>query len=148
MVTPGACPPAGERRAEWPFLRAGVAAAAGLLAAWLVGWGAYELVHEDPTRLELTTRCLTKEKFLPVTGVGNDPVATSASGGSLVTRVEGNGVTLSIAGSDEEAEEIVRSYQAVAGSLTGRLERRGSYVYLWERAASPTQRQAMFDCEY
>jgi hypothetical protein len=139
---------ADERRAEWPFLRAGLVAAAALAAVWLLGWGIYELVHEDPTRLELTTRCLTQEQFLPVTGVGNDPIAASASGGSLATRVEGNGVHLSIAGSDEEAEKIVRSYHAVAGPLTGRLERRGRYVYVWEGVASPTQRQAMFDCEY
>lgn len=136
------------RGAEWPFALGGLAVAASVAVVWLVAWGAYEIVHRDPTAFERTTRCLTQEKFLPVTSVDNDPIAESAAGGALATRVEGNGVHLALAGSDEEAEGIVRNYRSVAGPLTGRLEQRGRYVYLWEGVASPTQRQAMFDCEY
>ena len=36
----------------------------------------------------------------------------------------------------------------VAGELTGKLERRGKVVYVWEGVASPTQRQTMYDCHY
>ena len=62
--------------------------------------------------------------------------------------MEGNGVHVSIAGSDDEAAELVRRYRAVAGRLEGRLEQRGRYVYLWEGVATSWSRQTMFDCEY
>ncbi len=139
---------ADEQRSEWRFLRGGFIAVVGLTAAWLIAWGIWELFDDEPTRLELTTRCITVEQGLPLESTAGDPIAESARGGTLATRVEGNGVHVSIAGSDDEAAELVRRYRAVAGRLEGRLEQRGRYVYLWEGVATSVGRQTMFDCEY
>ena len=68
--------------------------------------------------------------------------------GWVATRVEGNGVHVAIARSTDEAERLVELYQSVAGELTGKLERRGKVVYIWEGVSSPTQRQTMYDCHY
>ena len=78
----------------------------------------------------------------------DDPLAASAGDGFFATTIEGNTVTVSLAASDEQAVSIEGTYRAVGGDLTGRLERRGNTVYLWRYTASPTQRQAMYDCEY
>ena len=67
---------------------------------------------------------------------------------ALKTTIEGNDVTVSLASSEKQAAEIERFYRAVGGDLEGRLELRQRTVYLWRFRSSPTQRQAMYDCQY
>jgi hypothetical protein len=133
---------------EWRYLRWALVAIAALLAFEVTGWLVYRAVHEETPPLELTVRCLTREKMLEVQAVTDDPIAQSASRGALATRVEGNGVHVSIAGSNSEAERLGGYYTDVAGDLAGKLEQRGKVVYLWEGVATPTQRQTMYDCFY
>ena len=137
----------GNREGEWAFAVFGVICCAVLAAGTLAGWGLYERLHHETPRIELTQRCLTRERRLTIASGERDPIAASASGGWLVTTVETNNVHISIAGSEREAVRIADAYQAVA-DLGGRLELRGSHVYLWGRPPSPTQRQALYDCEY
>lgn len=132
---------------EWRYLRGAFVVLAGLLFFEIAGWLVYRAVHEETPPLELTVRCLTREKLLEV-GPATDPIAASARGGWVATRVEGNGVHVAIAQSGSEAERLAGYYRDVAGDLAGRLERRGKVVYLWEGVATPTQRQTMYDCFY
>ena len=46
-------------------------------------------MHEGPTALELTERCLRREKLLETTPAA-DPIAATAGGGALLTRVGGD----------------------------------------------------------
>jgi hypothetical protein len=133
---------------EWRYLRWALVAITAFLVLEVAGWLVYRVVHEETPPLELTIRCLTREKLLDVRVVSDDPIAESASRGSVATRVEGNGVHVAIAGSKSEAERLVGYYTDVAGDLAGKLEQRGKVVYLWEGVASPTQRQTMYDCFY
>ena len=135
-----------SRDREWWYLRGALVALGGLLALQVAGWLVYRVVHEEPS-LQETVRCLTREKLLELTSE-TDPIAASAKHGWVATRVEGNGVHVSIAASTSEAERIVDLYHSVGGRLEGQLERRGKVVYLWEAASTPTQRQAMYDCHY
>ena len=133
---------------EWAFLRGGLLAVAALCVAALVEWGVYSVVHEGPDPAASITTCLVAERGFAVT-TARDPIAQSAELGALRTTVETNGVTIVVAKDSERAESIVAAYRSVAGNLEeGRLERRGRLVYLWDRPASPTQRQALFNCEY
>ena len=132
---------------EWRYLRGAFAALAAVIALQIVGWLVYRVVHEETPPLQETVRCLTREKLLELTAA-TDPIAASARGGWVATRVEGNGVHAAIAGSTDEAERLVELYQSVAGDLTGKLERRGKVVYIWEGVSTPTQRQTMYDCHY
>lgn len=136
-------------RLEWLYLRIALGAVALIAVAVVAGWKAHEL-RQPPalTRLEKTVGCLSGEKGLTAVAPAGDPLADSAGDGSLKTTVEGNDVTVALASSEEQAARIERYYRAVAGDLGGRLERRGTAVYLWRFRSSPTQRQAMYDCEY
>jgi hypothetical protein len=137
---------AADRRGEWPSLRLGLYAAA-VLAVLVVGVGtAQAVLDDDPSRLDRVSNCFRREKLLQVMPATDDPIAQEADGGALATRVEGNGLHVAIAGSESEAARIVRLYRTIGGSLRGRLEQRARYVYLWEGVATPTQRQAAFDC--
>ncbi|HET9289192.1 MAG TPA: hypothetical protein VFO26_16690 [Gaiella sp.] len=136
---------------EWSYLRAACAVVGLLVVAELAGWIIYGSVHHEPTALELTQKCLRREKLLSVESIGDDAIAVAARGGALATRVEGNGVHLAIAKSDDEAEEIAQAYLQTAGrNIDARLDVRGRVVYVWEAAdgPSPTQRQTMYDCWY
>ena len=136
---------------EWRYLRVAFVAVLALVVAQLAGWLVYRAAHDEPTALALTDRCLRREKLLSVGPVLDDPVAGSAHGGALATRVEGNGVHVAIATSDAEAAALVATYLETAGrNVETRLERRGRVVYLWEQALepTPTQRQTMYDCWY
>jgi hypothetical protein len=133
---------------EWRYLRGALLALAAVLALQVGGWLAYRAVHERTPPLELTVRCLTREKLLELGPATGDPIAASAGEGWVATRIEGNGVHIAIAGSGSEAERIVELYQMVGGTLAGKLERRGRVVYLWEGVSSPTQRQTVYDCHY
>jgi hypothetical protein len=132
---------------EWRYLRGALGAIAVVVALQIGGWLVYRAVHEETPPLSETIRCLTREKLLELV-TDTDPIAASARGGWVATRVEGNGVHAAIAHSTSEAERLVDLYTSVAGELTGRLERRGKVVYIWEGVASPTQRQTMYDCHY
>lgn len=136
---------------EWRYLRVACAFVALLVAAELVGWLVYRSRPHGPSALEHTETCLRREKLLPVEPVVDDPIASSARGGALATRVEGNGVHLAIARSDAEAQELADEYLRTAGrGIEQRLEVRGRVVYVWEQARepTPTERQTMYDCWY
>jgi hypothetical protein len=137
-----------ERRSEWPYVKGGAAAVALLVVVMLVGWGIYSAVDEDMDQFELMVRCLENEKGLGHTEPSGDLVATTADLGALATIVETNPVTIAVSSSEDRAERVAERYRAVGGDLTGRLEVRSTSVYLWERPASPTQRQTLYDCTY
>jgi hypothetical protein len=131
---------------EWSYLRHGSIAVLALVAAALIGWGIDSALWEDSGFAKLS-RCLTVEKELTLE-TPRDPIAQSAELGAVRTVVETNGVTVAVASGTKSAERIIASYHAIAGDLQGRLEQRGRLVYLWDRPASPTQRQTMYDCTY
>jgi hypothetical protein len=131
---------------EWRYLRVGFLAVAVLVVAALVSWGIQTAIWEDPA-FEETRRCLVSEKGIAVEPT-RDPIARSAELGALRTAIETNGVTISIASSEEAAERILAAYRSVAGDLGTRLELRGRTVYLWDGEPSPSQRQTLFDCTY
>jgi hypothetical protein len=132
-----------ERRAA----RVGVVGALVVVLAQLVVGSAWSLTHDDPTLLERTRQCLEREKGLAVEPTVDDPVAASASEGTLRTVVEGGLVTLSIARSDAEVARLRAGY-AAQGDPGARLDVHGRYLALWLRAPSPTQRQVTYDCAY
>ncbi|MBM3676616.1 MAG: hypothetical protein FJW96_01840 [Actinobacteria bacterium] len=133
---------------EWPFVRAGLAVVAALAVAQLVGWGIWSLVHEEPTRYQRTVRCLTREKGLPVETDLREALLWATSGGAFHTVIEGNGVTVWLHRDEAEGRTTVERYQRIAGPLTGRLLQRWRAVYLFDGPYSPTQLQALIDCEY
>ena len=129
-------------------LRAGLLAVAALSLSALIGWGVYSVVHDDPGAFARVKTCLVNEKGLTLE-TPRDPIARTAELGAVRTVVETNGVTISVASDPESAARIVAAYRRVASDLEeGRLEQRGRLVFLWDRPASPTQRQALFDCQY
>ena len=132
---------------EWKYLRGAFVAVVAIIVLQIAGSLVYRVVHEETPPLAETIRCLTREKLLELTNA-IDPIAASAKGGWVATRVEGNGVHAAIARSTSEAERLFDLYQSVAGELAGRLERRGKVVYLWEAVSTPTQQQTMYDCHY
>jgi hypothetical protein len=133
---------------EWTYLRAALVVVAVLAVADVAAWKVHDWRHPPPTRLESTVRCFEGEKGVLVTVPAGDPLSASAAGGSLRTTVEGNGVIVVLAGSEEQARKLEQTYRDVGGDLSGRLERRDRTVYLWDRPSSPTQRQATYDCQY
>ena len=131
-----------ERRAA----RLGLVGALVVVLAQLVVASAWSLTHDDPTLLDLTRRCLEREKGLVVEATTGDRVAASAGGGTLRTVVEGGLVTIALATSEAEAERLRAAY--AAGDPGPRLDVHGRYVALWLRPPSPTQRQVTYDCAY
>ena len=131
-----------ERRAA----RLGLVGALVVVLAQLVVASAWSLTHDDPTLLDLTRRCLEREKGLVVEATAGDRVAASAGGGTLRTVVEGGLVTIALATSEAEAESLRAAY--AAGDPGARLDVRGRYVALWLPPPSPTQRQVTYDCAY
>ena len=133
---------------EWTYLRAALVVVAVLVVADVVAWKVHDLRNPPPTRLESAVRCFEAEKGVLVKVPAGDPLSASAAAGSLRTTVEGNGVIVVLAGSEEQARALEQTYRNVGGDLSGRLERRGRTVYLWDRPSSPTQRQTTYDCQY
>jgi hypothetical protein len=135
---------------EWRYLRAACVVVVVLVAAELAGWLVYRSVHDGPTALELTEKCLRREKLLPIESHTGDELARSARGGTLATRVEGNGVQVVIATSDDEARRLEAAYLLTGRKIRLRLDVRGRVLYVWElpEVPSPTQRQTMYDCWY
>jgi hypothetical protein len=139
----------GQRPAdEWRYLRAACATVAVLVVAQLAGWLVYRSVHDEPTALDLTQKCLRREKLLPIESIAGDEIAGTARGGAIATRVEGNGVHVAIAKSEAEARELADAYLQTGRNIENRLDVRGRVVYVWEAVHSPTQRQTMYDCWY
>ena len=132
---------------EWRYLRVAFAAVALLVVAELTGWIVYRHVHHGPTALELTDNCLRREKLLETTLAG-DPIARTAGGGNLVTRVGADGVQVVIASSDEEAAELEAAYRRTGRRIELRLDVRGRVLYVWEtlrrrrRCSSPARDSA------
>lgn len=136
---------------EWRYLRAACVIVVVLVVAQVGGWLVYRSVHHGPTPLELTEKCLRREKLLPIESLDGDTIAASARGGAIATRVEGNGVHVAIATSDREAAELADEYLHTAGrQIELRLDVRGRVVYVWEAPTRPTatERQTMYDCWY
>lgn len=141
-------PPASD---EWRYLRAACVIVGVIVLVELGGWLVYRSVHHGPTALELTEKCLRREKLLTIESLDGDTIAESARGGALATRVEGNGVHLAIATSDSEAAELAKEYLRTAGrQIDLRLDVHGRVLYVWEAPQRPTasQRQTMYDCWY
>lgn len=144
MSVPPACD-------EWRYLRAACVIVGVIVLVELGGWLVYRSVHHGPTALELTEKCLRREKLLTIESLDGDTIAESARGGALATRVEGNGVHLAIATSDSEAAELAKEYLRTAGrQIDLRLDVHGRVLYVWEAPQRPTasQRQTMYDCWY
>ena len=135
-------------RREWLYLRIALGVVALIVVADVAGWKVHDLKNPRPTRLELSLRCLNGEKGVATVVPTGDLLADSAGEGALKSTIEGNDVTVSLASSEKQAAEIERFYRAVGGDLEGRLELRDRTVYLWRFRSSPTQRQAMYDCQY
>jgi hypothetical protein len=133
---------------DWTVVRIGLAVVALVVVADLVVWAVHDHRHPGLTRLEATIACLRDEKHVAVQVPAGDPLSATAGAGSLRTTVEGNGVIVALASSGAQAQRLGAAYDAVGGDLTGRLEVRGETVYLWDRVASPTQRQTLYDCQY
>jgi hypothetical protein len=128
--------------------RLGLVVAAVAVGFQLVVGAAWSLSHDDPTYLELTARCFTREEHTQVEPTTGDPVAGSASGGTLTTEVEGNLVTVSLVASGAEGERLRTAYLATGGDVGSRLEVRGRYVRLWHRPPTDSQRRTVDACEY
>ena len=132
--------------AEGVKTKAPLIAVAVIATASVIGSISYNVGHHDPTRFDRMVTCLTEVKGVQITIPTRDPIAESAKVGALLTTVEGNPVTVSVARSEKEADKLVRNYHSVAGELADRLERRETSVYLFANPASPTQRQILYDC--
>ena len=134
---------------EWRYLRAAFVVVGCLALAETAGWLVYRAVHVGPTALELTERCLRREKLLETTPAA-DPIAATAGGGALLTRVGGDVVQVVIASSEEEAAALEAAYRRTGRRIDLRLDVRDRVLYVWEpvRRPSPTQRQTLYDCWY
>jgi hypothetical protein len=127
--------------------RLGLVAALMLVLAQAAAGAAWSLTHDDPTELELTRRCLEREKGFEIRETSGDAVAETARGGTLRAIVEGGLVTLSIATSSAEVDRLRAAY-AVGGDPGDRLDVHGRYVALWLRDPTRGQRQHTYDCAY
>jgi hypothetical protein len=128
--------------------RLGLAVSAAVVGVQLAVGAAWSLSHDDPTFLQLTSQCFTREMHTQVEGTSGDPIASSARGGTLTTVVEGNLVTVALVQSAAEAERLREAYLALGGDVASRLEVRGRYVRLWHRPPSDSQRRTADGCEY
>jgi hypothetical protein len=136
---------------EWRYLQVACAVIVVIVVTALAGWIVDRSLHDDPSALELTEKCLRREKLLPIEPSPVDAIASTARGGTLATRVEGTGVLVVIAKSDEEAKDLVNTYLQTTGrNIEARLDVRGRVIYVWEGAFGPlsTQRETMYDCWY
>ena len=125
----------------------GVAVAALLLCAQVVAGLVREAVSDEPSRLELVQTCLT-ERSTPFESVSGDPIAESATRGSLRTSVEGNSVTVALGESEDDAQRLYQAYADVAPPdvIGTRLDRRRKVVFLWDTEPTSSQREFMYLC--
>lgn len=132
-----------ERRAVgW-----GLAVAAFVAVAVLGIGGLYTVLYPGPSRLDLANRCLTSEKRLDVLTPFNDPVAASATGGTLSTDIQSNHVTISLAGSTTEAKQLVARYRGYS-IPSGRLTLYERVVAFWQRPPTQDEIETVRDCSY
>jgi hypothetical protein len=133
---------AGERRAL-ALSALGLAAVAVL---WVGGWAIRESTDVDPSALAVLSKCL-RGSGLEVATPANDPLAGSASGGSLVTTIEGNSVTVSLWDDASSAERTVATYARLTSEdLTGRALVRGDAAVLWTTPPTGEQASSLYRC--
>ena len=125
----------------------GTVVACAVVATQLLVGLAWSAGNDDPTGLELTQRCLEREKGLRVGSAIGDDIAVSAQGGTLRTEIEGGLATISVATSEAEVERLSRAYES-SGVDAARLDVHGRYVVLWLREPTLSQRQVTYDCAY
>ncbi len=128
---------------ERSFVLRSLAIVVGVLAVLAVGDWVHATLTSGPSHLDLTRACLGDDRGYYLFAV-TDPVALTAKKGALMALIEGNRVSISIAGSSGAAEKLAAAYGQVPSP---QLEVRGDRVYRWDRPPSPTQRQAVYDCE-
>ena len=132
------------RRAEQWWVLVGVGFVVSLLCAQVVvGF----VRADEPSFLEKVETCLT-ERATPFEEVSGDPIALSAERGALRTTVDGNSVTVSLGGSEKDAERLYDAYTAVASDevVATLLDRRRKVVFLWSREPTTAQREFMYLC--
>jgi hypothetical protein len=140
---------ADERALEVRYVLAAVLAVAVILGAQLIGWGIYEAVHHDITKYELITRCLEREKLLPVVATPTkDPFTVMADRGAFSVNIEGNRLEVAVTSSSRKASRLAAEYRAIYPDVANRLETLNTGVYLWATEPSPSQRQTAVDCVY
>lgn len=133
--------------AEQAWIRIGVVVVTIVLCLQAAGGGVRSVVVDTPSRLELVQTCLV-ERSTPFGAASQDLIALSASRGALTATVEGNRVTIALAGSDSEAQRLVDAYATVASTEVVRtlLDRRRKVVFLWEREPTASQREFAYLC--
>ena len=132
------------RRAEQRWVLVGVGLVAALLCAQVVvGF----VRADEPSFLQKVETCLT-ERATPFEEVSGDPIALSAKRGALRTTVDGNSVTLSLGGSEKDAQRLYDAYAAVASAdvVATLLDRRRKIVLLWDSEPTTAQRDFMYLC--
>jgi hypothetical protein len=133
-----------RRRSETRWLLIGLVAVAVFVVAQFVGGLVRVAVEKPPTYLEKLQTCLTERKT-PYEPATSDPIASSASRGALRTTVAGNGVTVVLGRSEDEAKRIVDDYSSV-GSPGPRLEHERKVVFLWDEPPTSDQHAFMVLC--
>lgn len=132
------------RSAEQRWLAAGLIAVGLVIAAQLVGGSIQQAASNEPSYLERVETCLT-ERSTPFEAVTSDVIALSAGRGALRTNVGGNGVTVALGGSEDDAQRIVGDYESV-GSPGARLEQNRKVVFLWDQEPTADQHDFMVLC--
>ncbi len=102
----------------------------------------------DAYALEPTRACL-EEADVPVTTRDLDFVASTALGGALIARPEGNRVVITFGGSASDAARTVRAYRTFAGEripIADLLFQELNTVLLWETPPSEPQARLIGDC--
>ena len=91
---------------------------------------------DEPTALELTEKCLRREKLLADRVDRGRPDRGTAGGGALADPRRGERrAASSIATSDEEARQLETRISQTGRKIELRLDVRGRVLYVWERVA-------------
>ena len=135
------------RRAEQRWVVIGVVVVATVVAVQVVGGLLRAAVTDEPSYLERVQTCLT-ERNTPFEPVAGDIIALSAARGALRTSIDGNSVTVSLGGSENDAKRVYDAYASVAGVdvIGTRLEQRRKVVLLWDSEPTAEQRDFMYLC--
>ena len=134
----------GSARSERRWVIVGLVAVGLVIVGQLAGGAIREAVSPQPSYLEKVQTCLT-ERSTAYQAVTSDPIASSAHRGALRTSVGGNGVTVSLGGSEADAKRIYGDYASVAAPGP-RLEQRRKVVFLWDQAPTADQDAFMVLC--
>lgn len=135
------------RRAERRWAIVGVLLAMSIFLVQTVAGIARGAVTDEPSVREKVQTCLT-ERRTPFDEAAGDAIALSAARGALRVRLPGNSVTVSLGGSDRDAERVHETYASVATAdvVRTRLDRRRKVVFLWEHEPTASQREFMYLC--